>query len=227
MSFDPSHFFGLMPNVTWADVQSNTLATLYMTLVSVAAAGVFGLALGVFLFLTSPKQMLSTPWLYYPLVTVVNIVRAIPFIILIVNLLEYSKPLLGTTMGPTAMLPSLIVGATPFYARLAQMAFKEIDHGVLEAANAMGCNLRHIIFKVLIPEASPALASAMTITTITMIGYTAMAGFTGGGGLGAVAYEGYQRTARDMKLYTTVILVVLVQIVQFIGDAITRRLDKR
>lgn len=226
--FDSSHLLSLLPNVTWEMIQKETLNTLYMALVSAPIAGILGLFLGIFLFLTSAKQALDTPWLYFPLVAVINTVRAIPFIILIVNLLDFSGALVGTVMGPTAILPSLIIGATPFYARLVQIAFKEIDHGVLEAADAMGCNLFHTIFKVLIPEASPALVSGMTVTAILMIGYTAMAGFVGGGGLGDLAYSyGYQRGMNDVTFCATLILLVLVVIIQCVGDAITRRLDKR
>lgn len=227
-SSDSGHFFGLLPNVTWSVLQQATLETLFMTFASAAAVGVLGLILGLLLFLTSPGQALDTPWFYRPFVLIINTLRAIPFIILVVLLLPISKLLVGTTLGPTAILPALIVGAAPFYARLVEIALKEVDKGVLEAANAMGCTLWQIIFKVLLPESSPALVSGMAVTTILMVGFTAMAGFVGGGGLGDLAYNlGHQRGMIDVTISATLIILAIVSLIQFAGDAFTRRLDKR
>lgn len=225
---DSSHFFGLLPNVTWDMLQTATLQTLYMAFISALIVCLLGLTIGVFLFLTSPGQALDRPWIYRPLALAVNTLRAIPFIILLVLLIPFTKILVHTTLGPTAILPTLIIGAAPFYARLVEIALKEVDHGVLEAAQAMGCNLRHIIFKILLPESSPALVSGIAVTTILMIGYTAMAGFVGGGGLGDLAYNfGHQRGMTDVTVCTTLILLALVIIVQFVSDRVSRRLDKR
>lgn len=225
---DSSNFFGLLPNVTWNMLQVATLQTLYMAFISAFIVCILGLTIGTFLFLTSPGQAFDRPWLYRPLVLIVNTLRAIPFIILLVLLVPFTKALVHTTIGPTAILPTLIIGAAPFYARLVEIALKEVDHGVLEAANAMGCNLRHIIFKILLPESSPALVSGIAVTTILMIGYTAMAGFVGGGGLGDLAYNfGHQRGMVDVTVCTTLILLAMVIIVQFVSDTVSRRLDKR
>ena len=225
---DNSHFFGLLPNVTWDMLQTATLQTLYMAFVSALVVCLIGLTTGVFLFLTSPGQALDRLGIYRPLALAVNTLRAIPFIILLVLLVPFTKFLVGTTLGPTAILPTLIIGASPFYARLVEIALKEVDHGVLEAAQAMGCSLRHIIFKVLLPESSPALVSGIAVTTILMIGYTAMAGFVGGGGLGDLAYNlGHNRGMTSVTVCTTLILLALVIIVQFVSDRVSRRLDKR
>lgn len=225
---DSGHLFGLLPNVTWDMLQLATLQTLYMAFVSAIVVCVLGLAIGVFLFLTSPGQALDRPLLYRPLSLIVNTLRAIPFIILLVQLIPFTVLIVHTTLGPNAILPALIIGAAPFYARLVEIALKEVDHGVLEAAQAMGCSLRHIIFKILLPESSPALVSGIAVTTILMIGYTAMAGFVGGGGLGDLAYNfGHQRGMKDVTFCTSLILLAMVVIVQFISDKISRRLDKR
>ena len=225
---DSGHFFGLLPNVTWGMLQQATLETLFMAFASAAAVSVLGMILGLLLFLTSPGQALSAPWFYRPFVLAVNTMRAIPFIIMVVLLLPVSKLLVGTTLGPTAILPALIIGASPFYARMVEIALKEVDKGVLEAAKAMGCTLSQTIFKVLLPESSPALVSGLAVTTILMVGFTAMAGFVGGGGLGDLAYNlGHQRGMVDVTLCATLIILAIVSLVQFAADLIARRLDKR
>lgn len=228
MSLSFTDFFGLMPNVTWDMMWLVTQQTLYMTFASMVIVSILGLGLGVLLFLTSPGQILASAWVYRPLAIVINILRAIPFIILIIQLVDFSSWLMGSMLGPSAVLPALIIGATPFYARMVQIAFQEVDRGVLEAAQAMGCDLRHIIFKILIPEAAPALVAGVTVTTILMVGYTAMAGFIGGGGLGDAAYTvGYLRNQKDITFFSTAIIVLIVFAIQFTGDYITRRIDKR
>lgn len=227
MSLSFTDFFGLLPDVVWGEMLLATLQTLYMTFASMALVGVLGLSIGLLLFLTSPGQALANSWTYRPLALVINILRAIPFIILIIQLVPFSHWLMQSTLGPSAILPALVIGAAPFYARIVQIALKEMDRGVLEAAKAMGCNLSHLIFKILIPESAPALVAGFTVTTILMVGYTAMAGFVGGGGLGDKAYEGYLRNNGDVTFCSTLIILLIVFAVQLIGDYITRRLDKR
>ncbi|HJV18163.1 MAG TPA: methionine ABC transporter permease, partial [Bacillales bacterium] len=159
---------------------------------------------------------------------VVNIFRSIPFIILIVLLIPFTKFLVHTMIGQNAALPALIIGAAPFYARMVEIGLREIDKGVIEAAKSMGATTGTIIWKVLLPESMPALVSGITVTAIALVGYTAMAGVIGAGGLGDLAYlEGFQRNQSDVTLIATIIILIIVFALQFIGDFITSKLDKR
>ena len=159
---------------------------------------------------------------------IVNIFRSIPFIILIVLLIPFTKLLVGTMIGEDAALPALIIGAAPFYARMVEIGLREIDKGVIEAARSMGAKTSTIIWKVLIPESLPALVSGITVTAISFVGFTAMAGVIGAGGLGNLAYlEGFQRNRFDVTLMATISILIIVFIIQFIGDIITTKIDKR
>lgn len=158
----------------------------------------------------------------------VNIFRSIPFIILIILLIPLTKILVGTMLGAKAALPALILGSAPFYARMVEIALREVDKGVVEAAQAMGASNGTIIWKVLLPEAKPALISGITVTAIALVSYTAMAGVVGAGGLGDLAYiEGFQRTNNDVTLVATIMILIIVFIIQWIGDYFTRMTDKR
>ena len=160
--------------------------------------------------------------------TIVNIFRSIPFLILIVLLIPFTTALVGTMIGENAAFPALIIGSAPFYARMVEMGLREIDKGVIEAAKSMGAKTSTIIWKVLIPESTPALVSGITVTSIALVGYTAMAGAIGAGGLGNLAYlGGFQRSQNDVTLVATIIILIIVFIIQFIGDFITSKLDKR
>jgi len=166
--------------------------------------------------------------LYSAISLVVNIFRSIPFIILIVLLIPFTKAMVGTILGANAALPALIVGAAPFYARLVEIALREVDKGVIEATRSMGARLSTLIFRVLLPESSPALVSGITVTLIALVSYSAMAGVIGAGGLGNLAYlEGFQRNHSDVTLVATVTILVIVFIIQLCGDVITSLLDKR
>ena len=157
-----------------------------------------------------------------------NIFRSIPFIVLIILLIPFTKFLLGTIRGANAALPALIIGAAPFYARMVLIALREIDKGVIEAARSMGAKTSTIIWKVLIPESLPALISGITVTAVALVGYTAMAGIIGAGGLGNLAFlDGFQRNRTDVTLMATVLILVVVFIIQYIGDFITMKVDKR
>ncbi|MXG35563.1 ABC transporter permease subunit, partial [Escherichia coli] len=159
---------------------------------------------------------------------VVNVFRSIPFIILIVLLIPFTKTIVGTILGANAALPALIVGAAPFYARLVEIALREVDKGVIEATRSMGARLSTLVFRVLLPESSPALVSGITVTLIALVSYSAMAGVIGAGGLGNLAYlEGFQRNHGDVTLVATVTILIIVFIIQFCGDIITSLLDKR
>jgi D-methionine transport system permease protein len=218
----------LFPNVDWAKMWDATLETLYMTAMSTVFTFVIGLALGVLLFLSGPGQLWSNKLISTLAGAIVNIFRSIPFIILIILLIPFTKLLLGTIRGPEAALPALIIGAAPFYGRMVLIALQEIDRGVIEAAKSMGAKTSTIIFKVLLPESMPALVSGITVTAIALVGYTAMAGVIGAGGLGTLAFlDGFQRSREDVTLMATILILIVVFIIQFIGDFAARKLDKR
>lgn len=216
------------PYVKIPQLTKATWDTLYMTAWSGSATFVLGLLLGCLLFLTSPKQLLANRAAYLALSFVTNIFRSIPFLILLVLLIPFTRFVVGTMLGPNAALPALIIGAAPFYARLVELAFREVDKGVIEATRSMGGGALTIIWRVLIPESAPALVSGITVTLIALVGYTAMAGAIGAGGLGNLAYlEGFQRNHPDVTLVATVTILLIVFVIQFIGDTLVRKLDKR
>lgn len=205
-----------------------TKETLYMTTISLIGTFIIGLLLGLLLFLTAKNGLLQNKAIYFVTSIIVNVFRAIPFIILILLLFPFTLFVVGTIRGPEAALPALIIGAAPFYARLVEIALKEIDKGVIEAARAMGAKIHTIVFKVLLPESMPALVSGITVTAIALIGYTAMAGAIGAGGLGSYAYyTGFQRRNFEIVFICTIIIVAIVFIFQFIGDYIAKKIDKR
>lgn len=221
-------FVSLIPNVRWDKMLEATTETLYMTAISSFFVFILGLILGLILFLTSKNQLLENRWINSFLSATVNIFRSIPFVILIILLLNVTKFLVGTILGPNAALPALIISAAPFYGRLVEIALREIDKGVIEASVAMGASLWTIILKVLIPESLPALVSGITVTTISLVSYTTMAGVIGAGGLGNLAYlDGFQRQRFDVVFVATVIILILVFILQFIGDTLTKKIDRR
>ncbi|QPI33508.1 ABC transporter permease [Serratia sp. CMO1] len=218
----------LFPHLSLDQLWDATWETLYMTSIAGLATLVLGIVLGVLLFLTSKGQLLQNRAVYSLISVLVNVFRSIPFIILIVLLIPFTKSLIGTILGADAALPALIVGAAPFYARLVEIALREVDKGVIEAARSMGAKNRTLIFRVLLPESSPALVSGITVTLIALVSYTAMAGVIGAGGLGNLAYlEGFQRNHSDVTLVATLTILLIVFVIQFIGDTLTRTLDKR
>lgn len=216
------------PNVDWANMWVAILETVYMTFISVAASFVLGMVLGLLLFLTAKGGFYENALIYKIVAAVVNVFRSIPFIILIILIIPFTVFLLGTMIGWEAALPALIIGSAPFYARLVEIALREVDRGVIEAAQSMGATKFQIIYKVLLPEAMPALISGITVTSIALVSYTAMAGAIGGGGLGSLAYlQGYQRNHMDVTFLATVFILIIVFIIQVTGDVITRKIDKR
>ncbi|NQD65157.1 ABC transporter permease [Bacillus haikouensis] len=218
----------LFPNVDWEKMWEATLETLYMTGMSVLITFVLGIILGILLFLTSKENLWENKLTYTVTSSVVNVFRSIPFIILIVLLIPFTKFLLDTIRGANAALPALIIGAAPFYARMVEIALREVDKGVIEAAKAMGAKTSTIILKVLLPESMPALISGITVTAIALVGYTAMAGVIGAGGLGNLAYlDGFQRSREDVTLAATIMILIVVFAIQIIGDFFTNKLDKR
>ncbi|MEG0385466.1 methionine ABC transporter permease [Solibacillus cecembensis] len=218
----------LFPNVDWAKMLDATYETIYMTVIATAVTFVLGLIIGIVLFLTSDNQLWANKIVHFLTGSVVNIFRSIPFIVLIILLIPFTKFLLGTIRGANAALPALIIGAAPFYARMVLIALREIDKGVIEAARSMGAKTSTIVWKVLIPESLPALISGLTVTAVALVGYTAMAGIIGAGGLGTSAFlDGFQRNRQDVTFVATVLILIIVFIIQYIGDVITTKVDKR
>lgn len=205
-----------------------TYETFYMTMVSLIGTFILGIILGLLLFLTAKDGIWQNKGINFIAGLFANVFRAIPFIILILLLFPFTDFLVGTIRGPTAALPALIIGGAPFYGRLVEIALKEVDKGVIEAAKSMGSKTRTIIFKVLLPESMPALVSGITVTAIALIGYTAVAGVIGAGGLGDYAYfYGFQRRDFDIVFICTILIIIIVFAFQFIGDYISNKLDKR
>ena len=216
------------PHLKWEQLWAATQETLYMTALSGIATFVLGIILGLALFLTARGGLFQHRLLYSAISIVVNVFRSIPFIILIVLLIPFTKTIVGTILGANAALPALIVGAAPFYARLVEIALREVDKGVVEATRSMGARMSTLVFRVLLPESSPALVSGITVTLIALVSYSAMAGVIGAGGLGNLAYlEGFQRNHNDVTLVATVTILIIVFIIQFCGDILTSLLDKR
>ena len=215
-------------NVVWNDVFKAINETLYMTLIPTVYVFVIGLVLGILLFLTGKGRSLENKWVQVSLGAIINIFRAVPFIILLTLLMPFTKAVMSTIVGPKGAIPTLVISAAPFYARLVDIALNEIPSGVIEAAESMGANTRQIITKVLIPESLPALLSGITVTAIALIGSTAVAGVIGAGGLGNLAYLiGYTRNKQDIIFVATVAILILVFIIQIIGDRTVKAIDKR
>ncbi|KFM84131.1 Methionine import system permease protein MetP [Bacillus paralicheniformis] len=221
-------FEKLFPNVDMEQLWEATYETIYMTGISLLFAFIIGVILGMLLYLTSKGNIWQNQVVNGIISAIVNVFRSIPFIILIILLLGFTKFLMNTILGPNAALPALIIASAPFYARLVEIALREVDKGVIEAAKSMGAKTSTIIFKVLLPESMPALISGITVTAIALIGSTAMAGAIGSGGLGNLAYvNGFQMNNPDIILIATIFILAIVFIIQFIGDFITNKLDKR
>nr|WP_202514312.1 MULTISPECIES: methionine ABC transporter permease [unclassified Streptomyces] len=205
-----------------------TVDTLYMVLWSALVTVLVGLPLGVLLVLTDKGGLLQNTPVNKVVGVIVNIGRSLPFIILLIALIPFTTWVVGTFIGPTAMIVPLAVGAIPFFARLVETAVREVDHGLVEAVQSMGGSLTTIVRKVLLPQALPSLVSGITTTVIVLIGYSAMAGAVGGEGLGskAVTY-GFQRFDNRFMLITVALLIVIVTLVQLIGDLAVRLLARR
>lgn len=215
-------------SILWDRVWEATLETLYMTSLSVVAVFFLGILLGLLLYETRNSESVWATLLYKIVAFLVNVFRSIPFIILIVLLIPFTKAILDSITGPSAGLPALIFSAAPFYARLVESGLREVDKGVIEAAEAMGATKWEVIKKVYIPESLPNIVAGITVTAISLVGYTAMAGVIGAGGLGNLAYlEGFQRSRPNVTLVSTVIILLIVFVIQFIGDTWVSKIDKR
>ena len=205
-----------------------TIESLYMTLVSTALSYLFGIPIGVILYITDKDGIAENKVVNRVFGIIVNLLRSVPFIILLVAIIPFTRFVVGTSIGATATIVPLVVAATPFIARMVESSLKEVNGGVIEAALSMGSNNWQIITKVLLPEAKPSLIVGSTIAVTTILGYSAMAGFVGGGGLGAIGINyGYYRYQTDIMLVTVVLLVIVVQIFQETGMRIANKTDKR
>ena len=204
------------------------LETLYMTFVSSAVAYLLGLPLGIVLVVTDKGGIRPIPWLNWFLGVVINLLRSVPFLILLITVIPITRFITGTTLGTTATIVPLVIAAAPFIARLVESSLKEVDKGVIEAAQSMGASPLQIVFKVMLPEARPSLIVGSAIAVTTILSYSAMTGFVGGGGLGDIAIRyGYYRYQTGIMLITVVLLVIIVQVLQELGMKLAKISDKR
>lgn len=212
----------------WPRLAQASLTTLYMVGASTFLTVLLGLPLGVLLVLSDKRGLRPRPLLNKLLGVVVNLARSLPFIILLVVLIPFTRWIVGTSIGPTAAIVPLTLAAVPFFARVTENALREVPSGVIEAAQAMGSSDWQIVRKVMIKEAMPGLVLGIALTLISLVGYSAMAGAVGGGGLGDLAIRyGYQRFETEVMLATVVLLVAFVQVVQSVGDRIAAKISKR
>ncbi len=206
-------------NVDWHGIAWASVDTLLMLGASLSLTLLLGLPLGVLLFLTSPKQLQASPKTYAAVSFVVNVLRSLPFVILLIAMIPVTVFLTGTSLGVVGSIPSLVVAGAPFFGRLVESALREVDRGIIEASLSMGANTRQIVFEALLLEARPGILAATTVTAIALVSYTALAGVVGGGGLGDLAIRyGYQRFQLDVMFITVVLLLLLVQALQSIGN---------
>ncbi|MFC9774821.1 methionine ABC transporter permease [Paenibacillus chitinolyticus] len=205
--------------IDWSEIGIATNDTMMMLGLSALFTFVIGLPIGVLLYLTSKGSLLENRTFNIVISFIVNVLRSFPFIILMIAAIPLTKLLVGTSIGVKGTIPPLVIAAAPFFARLVETALREVDRGIIEAAQSMGAGRFQIVRRVLLPEALPGLIAGITITTVTLVSYTAMSGMVGGGGLGDLAIRyGYQRFQTEVMIATVVILLILVQILQMIGD---------
>ncbi len=211
-------------HVRWGEIGSATVDTLSMLGGSLSLTVALGLPLGVLLFLWGPLQLLDSPKTYAVMSFAVNVLRSIPFVILLIAMIPVTVALTGTSFGVAGSIPSLVVAGTPFFARLIETALREVDRGIIEASLAMGATTRQIVFNALLREALPGILAAATVTSIALVSYTALAGVVGGGGLGDLAIRyGYQRFQLDVMAITIVFLLLIVQVLQSTGQRLVVR----
>ena len=209
----------------FTDLLQATYETLGMVAVSSLAVGILGLPLGVLVYATRPNQFWENRWLNRALSLLINVTRSVPFIILMIAIIPFTKLITGTSIGVVAAMVPLSIAAMPFFARVVELALLEVPKGLIEMGHALGATPIQIITKILIPEASRSMLSGFTLTVINLVGYSAMAGAIGGGGLGTLAYNyGYLRFDTPVMLATLVVLIILVQIIQGIGDHVVNKI---
>ena len=215
-------------NIDWFEIWLATGDTLLMLGGSLLFTVLLGLPLGVLLFLCSPRQLLEAKGIYAMLSLVVNILRSLPFIILLIVMIPFTVLITGTSLGVGGAIPPLVVGATPFFARLVETALREVDRGLIEAGQSMGASTWQIVWFTLLPEARLGLISAVTVTAIVLVDYTAMSGAIGGGGIGDLAIRyGYQRFQTEVMIVTVLLLIVLVQLLQTTGNRLVAHFSRK
>ena len=218
----------LLANVDWGDILKATNETLWMLGFSLALTVVFGLPVGVLLYLTGKGRLLAQPVVHAVLSAVVNLLRSVPFVILLIVMIPFTVAIVGTSLGVAGAIPPLVAGAAPFFARLVESALREVDRGVIEATQAMGATTGQTVFRTLLPEALPGILSAVTVTAVALVSYTAMAGVVGAGGLGDLAIRfGYQRFQTDVMVVTVALMLILVQALQILGDRLVAHFSRR
>ena len=209
-------------------IAEGTAETIGMILISTGMAYLLGIPIGIILYITEKEGLCENKKINATLGSIVNFLRAVPFIILLIAIIPFTRLVVGTTIGIPAMIVPLVVSAAPFVARMVEASLREVSAGVIEAAESMGSSPMQIITKVLLPEARPSLIAGGVITATTILGYTAMAGFVGGGGLGAIAVQyGFYKYNYELMIITVIFLVILVQLIQVVGTRIVKKLDKR
>ncbi|WP_267393507.1 MULTISPECIES: methionine ABC transporter permease [unclassified Sphingomonas] len=219
---------GWFSHVAWSEIVQASLDTLAMLAGSLLLTVIVGLPLGVLLFLTSPGEVWANRAANGVLALVVNLLRSVPFIILLIVMIPLTVLLVGTSLGVAGAIPPLVVGTAPFFARLVETALREVDRNTIEAVQAMGATTRDLVARALLPEAMPGIIAGITVSAIALVSFTAMAGVVGAGGLGDLAIRfGYQRFQTDVMLVTVVLLLILVQLLQMIGDRLVRRVSRR
>ena len=214
--------------VDWNEMRQAAYDTLSMMGYSLLFTIVVGLPLGVILYMTARTNNQVFKYVYVVISFMVNILRSVPFVILLISLLPLTKLLAGTTLGVQGTIPPLVIGAAPFFARLVETSLREVDRGVIEAAYAMGASTRQVIARVLLPESLPGLIAGATITAVTLVSYTAMSGMVGGGGLGDLAIRfGYYRYEKEVMIIAVLLMIVLVQLLQMLGDRMVRHFTRK
>ncbi|GGA35286.1 methionine ABC transporter permease [Paenibacillus physcomitrellae] len=214
--------------IDWEEMKQASFDTLAMMGYSLLFTIVIGLPLGVLLYMTARSNNQVIKSIYSVISFVVNILRSVPFIILLISLLPLTKLIVGTALGVTGTIPPLVIGAAPFFARLVETSLREVDRGVIEAAYAMGASTGQVVRRVLLPESLPGLIAGTTITAVTLVSYTAMSGMVGGGGLGDLAIRfGYYRYEKEVMIIAVLFMIVLVQILQMAGDRLVRHFTRK
>ncbi|PAF29178.1 metal ABC transporter permease [Paenibacillus sp. 7516] len=214
--------------VRWEEIGKASIETLQILGASGLFTIIIGLPLGVLLFMTARSASIQSRTIYTVLSIIVNILRSVPFIILIVALIPFTRSLVGTATGVLGVIPPLVIAAAPYFARLVETTLREVDRGVIEAAQAMGASTGQIVRRVLLPEALPGLLAGITITIVTLVSYTAMAGMVGGGGLGTLAINyGYFRYQYEIMIISVAFMVILVQVLQMFGDQLVKLFTRK
>jgi D-methionine transport system permease protein len=214
-----------MSTELWIALGHSTLQTLIMVFVSALVATLIGLPMGVGIYISRPTSLMPCRWLNRSLALVINVLRSIPFIILLVAVIPFTRFIIGTSIGTAAAIVPLSIGAAPFVARIIDNALQEVPYGLIEAGLAMGMNRWQLISKILLAESLPNIINGMTLTIVTLIGYSAMAGAVGGGGLGDLAIQyGYNMFNTQLMIVTVIVLIVLVQCIQWLGERMAKRL---